>query len=144
MKNLSVNKQQGFTLVEVLASIVLISLIVIVSISFFIHSQRTQISSEQIADATYVVQSEMENIENLSRRETLSDAITLLQNDLHYQLLSEKPYILTKNVEALHIKVRIFEDQNTPMYRIIMEAFENDKLKAKMETKKEWGLEGAD
>ncbi|MBB6511964.1 prepilin-type N-terminal cleavage/methylation domain-containing protein [Gracilibacillus halotolerans] len=140
----NMDKQKGFTLVEVLASIVLISLIVMVSISFFIHSQQTQNTSAQITDATYVVQSEMENILNLSKAETLNIAVEQLRDDPEYQDQSNSNMYKFKKIETpYYLELRVIKDEDknnkdVDMYKIIIEAYENSKLKAKMETKIEW------
>lgn len=146
----NMDKQRGFTLVEVLASIVLISLIVMVSISFFVHSQQTQNTSAQITDATYVVQSEMENILNLSKAETFSTAMVQLDNDPVYQEInSEDDYTFKKMEYPFSLKLRVIIDKEftdidgNKIYKlkVIVEAYENSKLKAKMETRIEWRAE---
>ena len=151
-KKTYMEKQQGFTLVEVLASIVLISLIVMVSISFFIHSQRTQTTSSQMTDATYIVQSEMELMESLSSNEPFDVAKTRLVNDFNYheQPDSHNTFRFERMESDFLIKLRVmtdkaltaYEEDEMCMCRIIVEAFEDDKLKSKMETKKEWRVEG--
>lgn len=133
----NMDKQRGFTLVEVLASIVLISLIVMVSISFFVHSQQTQNTSAQITDATYVVQSEMENILNLSKAKSFSTAMVQLGNDPAYHKKSDYTFEKAETPYLLQIKIA----ETSELHRIVVEAYENSKLKAKMETKIEWRTE---
>ena len=151
-KKTNMDKQKGFTLVEVLASIVLISLIVMVSISFFIHSQRTQNTSSQITDATYVVQNEMEFIENLSNTESFTVARLRLVNDFNYheQSDSHHTFRFERTESPFLIKLRVITDKSLTSYEegemcmctIIVEALEDSKLKSKMETKKEWRVDG--
>ncbi|MGA4518573.1 type IV pilus modification PilV family protein [Solibacillus silvestris] len=58
-------EDRGISLVEVVASIVLITIILISFFSFFIQSKKTQVASESIVDATYVAQKEMEELYGL-------------------------------------------------------------------------------
>lgn len=52
----------GISLVEVVASLVLITIILISFFSFFIQSKKTHVTSESIVDATYMAQKEMEEL----------------------------------------------------------------------------------
>lgn len=58
-------EERGISLVEVVASVVLITIILISFFSFFIQSKKTHIASESIVDATYIVQQEMEELYGL-------------------------------------------------------------------------------
>ncbi|WP_054772309.1 MULTISPECIES: type IV pilus modification PilV family protein [Lysinibacillus] len=57
-----VNQQKGLTLVEVIASIVLISIILLSFMGIFMQSNKTTATSGDIVNATYIAQKEMENI----------------------------------------------------------------------------------
>lgn len=49
-------QEQGISLVEVVASIVLITIILISFSGFFLQSKKIHVASESIVDATYVAQ----------------------------------------------------------------------------------------
>lgn len=58
-------EERGISLVEVVASIVLITIILISFFGFFIQSKKTHVASESIVDATYIAQQYMEEIYGL-------------------------------------------------------------------------------
>lgn len=55
-------EERGISLVEVVASLVLITIILISFFSFFVQSKKTHVASESIVDATYIAQQEMEEV----------------------------------------------------------------------------------
>lgn len=59
--------EKGLTLIEILASIVILSLIVVSFLSMFVQSSRTNNFSKRIVDATYVAETQMEEINNLNK-----------------------------------------------------------------------------
>lgn len=58
-------EERGISLVEVAASIVLITIILISFFTFFIQSKKLHVTSESVVDATYIAQQEMEEIYGL-------------------------------------------------------------------------------
>src|SRR5690625_5676952 len=54
--------ENGLTLVEVLASVVLLTIIITIFLNVFIQSAKTNTTSEEVVDATYIAQTEMERI----------------------------------------------------------------------------------
>lgn len=62
----NIKNEKGLTLVEVLAAIVILSIIFTSIISILTHTARTNRTSQEIIDATYVAQQEMEFIYKLS------------------------------------------------------------------------------
>ncbi|MEB2278414.1 prepilin-type N-terminal cleavage/methylation domain-containing protein [Lysinibacillus xylanilyticus] len=58
------NSQGGFSLIEVIASLVIITIILVSFFGLLIQSNKTGKSSEQIIDATYLAQKEMEKMYN--------------------------------------------------------------------------------
>ena len=84
----SIKNERGITLVEVVASIVLITIILISFFAFFIQSKKTNSSSESINEATYIAQKEMEKIYSLSKQSSLAN---LSENYIYgYTFLEEK------------------------------------------------------
>lgn len=57
--------EKGLTLVEVLASIVILSLIVVTFLTFFINSARTTEISEENLNASFIAQEYMEEVYNI-------------------------------------------------------------------------------
>ncbi|KYG89112.1 hypothetical protein A0U40_13900 [[Bacillus] sp. KCTC 13219] len=60
------NNHEGMTLVEVVAALVLIGIVLISFFGLLIQSNKTTHKSNDIMDATYVAQMEMENLYNAS------------------------------------------------------------------------------
>ena len=55
-------EERGVYLLEVVASIILITIILISFFGFFLQSKKTHVASESIVDATYIAQQYMEEI----------------------------------------------------------------------------------
>ena len=56
------NSEKGLSLIEVVASILLISIILLSFFGLFIQSKKTGVASEKIVDATYAAQIELEDL----------------------------------------------------------------------------------
>lgn len=61
------NSESGLTLVEILAGIVILALMILTIAVVFTQTARTNKASENILDATYVAQTELEHINNISK-----------------------------------------------------------------------------
>lgn len=72
--------QQGTTLVELIVAIGILAIVVTSFLIFFIQSSQTTQSSENITDATYLAQEEMEYLYHLSDSKTLDESIQELIN----------------------------------------------------------------
>lgn len=59
---------RGLTLIEVIASLVIISIILISFLGLFVQSKKTNVSSEGIHDATYEAQKAMETLYTLANK----------------------------------------------------------------------------
>jgi prepilin-type N-terminal cleavage/methylation domain-containing protein len=59
---------RGLTLIEVIASLVIISIILLSFLGLFIHSKKTNVSSEGIQDATYEAQKAMEKLYTIANK----------------------------------------------------------------------------
>jgi len=81
------NKEKGFTLVEILVTIVVVAVALMALLSVFIYGFNLLSRMKQTAIATQCAQEELENIRNLTYDEILAlgpsftnDNLTLLQN----------------------------------------------------------------
>lgn len=70
--------QEGATLVELVAAIAILAIVVTSFLSFFIQSAQTTYSSEEITDATYLAQQEMEYLYHLSDTMQVDESIAEL------------------------------------------------------------------
>ncbi len=73
MSNNVYRNERGATLVEVIASFVILVILLVSFFTFFIQTKQTTKSSKTNVDATYVAQTEMENIYNTSINYTFND-----------------------------------------------------------------------
>ena len=64
--------EKGVTLVEVVASFVILVILLVSFYTLFIQTAKTTKSSEDIVDATYIAQTEMEHIFNASKSEGIN------------------------------------------------------------------------
>lgn len=142
IKNTLFNNHKGLTLVEVLASIVILSIIMISILMILAQTAKTNKTSEEIIDATYYAQAEMEYIYNMSLENKLFTA------DVKYE---QKPddgdwQVYHKEIEEesdYFIKVKIKpSDKDIEMIRVVVEIYDktdSTKSKAQMENLLKWG-----
>lgn len=86
MKQLCRN-EKGLTLVEVLASIVILSIVITTFLLVFSQTAKTTHQSEETVEATYIAQTEMENVYEMS------------QNAIPYTKLRENPEYTEKPMD---------------------------------------------
>lgn len=135
--------EKGLTLVEILAAIVLISIIFISIITILNLTAKTNRTSEEIVDATYIAQKEMEFIYKLSTEDSS------FSESLGYEELAKEGNwnVYRKDSEQAGYFLEIKEDKSErPMIRIVVKVFESSdeaKIdpKAQMETLLIWGDE---
>lgn len=134
---------KGLTLVEVLVSIILISIILFTFFSLFIHSAKTGKTSEEVVDATYLAQVEMERLYEVSRNGDFNYGIDEIVKSLLYKrLTSTNPdeHIFARTIDGLYIKLKLKKHTYQGMNYLVIEVFEeeNGPSRAKMETILEW------
>lgn len=146
MKNL-LKTEKGFTLVEVLASIVLLTLIVTTFMMMFAMGARTNVASEGLFNSTYEVQNVMEKIIELSDQPAAPTArVETIKSKLGYTQQTRVVKSgtswdrLTKKVGNQHVMEIRLEETESQFVRVLVEVSEegNGKSKAKMETLLTW------
>lgn len=136
---------KGLTLIEVLVSIILISIILFSFFSFFIQSAKTGKTSEEVVDATYLAQVEMEKIYEVSNKGDFKSGINEIVNSLSYKQLSpdsSKEYRYSKSQDGFYLTLTFKEHTYPGMSYLVIEVFEHEndiRPRAKMETILEWG-----
>lgn len=83
-KHAKLKNEIGFTLIEVLSSIVILTIIITIFLNVFIQSSQTNRTSGEIIDATYFAQTEMERIYEKSLGESYSNREATF-TDMGYQ-----------------------------------------------------------
>ncbi|WP_210468764.1 prepilin-type N-terminal cleavage/methylation domain-containing protein [Sporosarcina sp. 6E9] len=136
--------EKGISLVEVLASIVILTLLLTTFLMMFVQSAKTNKKSEEIIDATYIAQTEMENIYAVSRNPDFIDRKTAMKSLYQFDEI-KKHYYTNKN--NMYIEVR-FKDVKLEEEKIIddligiivvvRESQNDEKVQAQMETILYW------
>ncbi|MRH42961.1 prepilin-type N-terminal cleavage/methylation domain-containing protein [Aquibacillus halophilus] len=128
---------KGLTLVEVMASITILSIIIVSFLALFIQSARTNQISQDITDATYIAQTEMEKIYNLSNT---SDGYCSAVSTLAAETCED--YTLYKDVEGYYVEIQLFQpDPDNDIGNVLVKVYEDNslsKLEAQMETIYSW------
>jgi prepilin-type N-terminal cleavage/methylation domain-containing protein len=68
--------EKGMTIIEILASIVILSIIVVSLLSFFVQTARSNHVSKNIVDATYIAENEIEEVYSQIKASTSLAALT--------------------------------------------------------------------
>lgn len=140
MKKFSpVRQERGLTLIEVIASILLISIILLSFMGMFLQSNKTTATSDDIVDATYLAQKEMESIYKFR-----AELYTVLEGEMGYvkdeEATREKGAdTWVKQVDASHIYVTLKAPDDLGLTPIIIEVQENGKSKSIMENRYKLG-----
>ncbi|MFJ7971181.1 prepilin-type N-terminal cleavage/methylation domain-containing protein [Psychrobacillus sp. NPDC096389] len=132
---------KGLTLIEILVSITLITIILTAFFSLFIQSARTGKTSEEVVDATYIAQAEMEKLYEISKNGDLNSVNEKLIT-LNYSQPNSNEYFFTKEANGLFVHLKLKKHFYPGMSYLVIEVFEQEngtRPRAKMETILEWG-----
>jgi prepilin-type N-terminal cleavage/methylation domain-containing protein len=151
MFNKSVFSEKGVTLIEILVSIVILSIIVVTFLSMYVQSAKTNRISENILDSTYIAQTQMENIYNLSTSGSFSEGLDMLKNDdfNFNEVTCNNKYCFEKQANGYYVMLTITsnnnvnedEDESNGLYSVLIEIFNNrtkDRKEAQIETIINW------
>lgn len=140
------NREKGMTLVEVLASLVLLSIIIISFLAIFPTVAKQNKASDEVMDATYIAQTTMEEIIQIkTNSKTFEAADDVLVNGKYIRGADSDTYVSKENNNQLY-KVLIYfskpnSDRSLPSNtsRVIVKVFKpndeiNSKPRAQMET----------
>ncbi|NNU75975.1 type IV pilus modification PilV family protein [Clostridium estertheticum] len=143
-KNILLNRK-GMTLIELIVSMAILAIILVPFMNMFLQSTVTNKKSETILDATYVAQSNMENIYSISKSKTfIAGRSQLIDNDGFIETgeLTDNDYNYTKNVTGYFIKVQIMRiDGKGNLVKLLVKIYDNSsmsKLESQMETIIPW------
>lgn len=131
--------ENGLTLIEVLASVVILTLIITTFLMMFLQSAKTNKASEKIIDSTYYAQVEMENIYAISKEYSFDDRNEPMSS-LSYETIDS--IIYTKNTNDKFYEVKL--EETNDLVSLIVRVYNNKdekKLEAQMETLLAWETE---
>ena len=136
-------KEDGVTLVELLAAIAILTIIVTAFLAFFTQAGRTNNMTDDMNQATFIAVEEMERITNLSQQGKTfgemkgtyvvenSDVTPLLNNDTQFDIIrSNSGYTITLQVT----KKADPADKPTNLYRARVTVTEGSKNHAEMQS----------
>lgn len=119
------NNEKGFSLVEVIAAFVLISIILISFFTLFFKGRETTVESKKTVDATYTAQQEMESIYATAQQKNKTGSASMkdILSTLQYEMKS-----CTNPPKTIYTN-----DTNDTKYKyknevVIVEVFENEKI----------------
>lgn len=114
------NNEKGFSLVEVIAAFVLISIILISFFTLFFKGRETTVESKKTVDATYTAQQEMESIyaEVQQKNKTGSASMENILSTLHYHQMKS-----CTNPPTIYTNDRKYKNEV-----VVVEVFENEKI----------------
>lgn len=133
-----VHNDKGLSLVEVIASIILISIILLSFVALFLQSNKTTVTSNDIVDATYVAQQEMEAIYT-NRTEPTIEAV--MQKMPRYIKTTENTWKKELS-DTVNIQLTMIADNDYAalhLTTVIIEVYEKDVLKSRFENRYQIG-----
>lgn len=113
--------EEGVTLIEIIAAIAILSIVVTAFLAFFVQAGRTNNMTNEMNEATFLAQEEMERVTALSnqktRRSDVSDPVD-------------------KNGFTIVTEISEAPEDNSSLYKVVVEVDEKGgKGSAKMETR---------
>ncbi|MFJ7936426.1 hypothetical protein [Sporosarcina sp. NPDC096371] len=134
-------KESGLSLVEVLASIVILTLLLTTFLMMFLQSAKVHKASEHVIDATYIAQKEMENLYALSTSIKESAKIKEIIALGYIEKPDENDWTVFTKVYNPEILLKIkLKNKEKSMDRVLVEVrgIPDDKLQAQMENVVVW------
>ena len=116
-------EESGMTLVEILASILILSLIVTTFLSFFIQAAKTNNQTDSVNEATFIAQESIELLTYYSHTKTAAEALELMKKES------------TKNTSGFIVKSNIFKKSEETLYTGTVKVSKEKKTYAQMETR---------
>lgn len=134
---MKIKNQSGITLIEVLASIVILSLIIVSIVPMFIQSTKANNISKNITEATYLAESEMEEIIHLNTN-SLTPSINELSNKIgnkgyRSDAACNTCYGITKEGRYVFVQLK---DISTDLGKVILKIYK-DTSKKELESQME-------
>ncbi|MGN7295643.1 prepilin-type N-terminal cleavage/methylation domain-containing protein [Ferdinandcohnia sp. SAFN-114] len=134
---MKLKNQNGITLLEILASIVILSIIIVSITPMFIQSSRANHLSKNITESTYLAESEMEEIINLNTNST-TRSLTDLSNKLQNKGYRNDPSCTNcygNSKEGRYVFVQI-KDHSTDLGKVVLKVY-RDTSKKELESQME-------
>lgn len=135
----NLNDESGVTLIELLAAITILSIIVTAFLSFFIQGARTNMRADDMNQATFIAQEEMEIVIFHSYENSLGELINSIdQLETHSPSLDGENVIIRSTNEGYDVVTSIKQAgiENLPsLYSVVVEVRQAGRIQAKMENR---------
>lgn len=119
--------EEGMTLVEVLASILLLSLIITTFLSFFIQAAKINNQTDSVNEATFIAQEQIELLTYYSKTKSAEETLSLIG--------TESPS--TKS--GFEVQSEVFKNSGDTLYTGTVTVSKEGKAYAQMETRLSFG-----
>lgn len=135
------SSQRGLTLIELLASIIILSIIIISLLSMFLQSARSNGISKKMMDATYLAETQIEEINNINTSLTTPSLDNLnlrLVNAYQMDRSCSTCYGTTQNGHYVFIQLK---SVSTDLGKVIVKVYKDDQKtiqEAQMEILLSW------
>lgn len=134
--------ERGFSLVELLAAIVLLALLVGPFLTMFVQTAKTNQITQKIDDATFVATGEMEYFYNLSTTTTMSNIPTKIASQNYQPISCSIGQCYTKQVSNHFIFIQLNTDsQDSTLEDVLVKVYKTpamSQLQAQMESVYAW------
>lgn len=133
-------QEEGLTLVEVLASIVILTLVLFAFSSIYTHSWKATAHSKNIIDTTYIAQKEMEKLYRLSKDRTYEETIMILTNSRDFIEVEEGVFENTTTYEGAKVKLSFYDVEDSFLKKAIVSIYKENEVEADvlMENRLKW------
>jgi prepilin-type N-terminal cleavage/methylation domain-containing protein len=140
MKKLSshLSSEKGVSLVEILAAMVILSIIIVTVLTMFVQSSRTNSISKNIMDATYIAESHMEEIYNIVIASTTYDNASTAIVSKGYTLVTKTTInaFYEKSVTEHYVSVELVPTSGTSLVKVRVKVYK-DQTKTNKEAQME-------
>ena len=102
-----IQNNKGFTLVEILVSIVILSIIVGAFMSMFVYATKANVTTQELVDTGYIAQTCMEELYTLSMTEDTDGIINAMKANAYIHTSSGNKHGFTKEVERHFVKIEM-------------------------------------
>jgi type II secretory pathway pseudopilin PulG len=134
-----IHSESGITLVEIIASIAILSLVILTFLPLFSQSMRSTKVASDMLDSTYLAQSTLENVYHLTTVYPFSEAVNHV-DDMTFLGTEDKWYRYVQYKDGAYIELLI-EVPDNELSNILVKVYSDDtksKLEAQMETIYRW------
>ena len=140
---------RGFTLLEVVAGVVIITIILLSFVTILNQTKKTTVAAENTVSSTYIGQQSLEEIYALSNTSTFTQlpsyltttkehlqTLTSTTNELKVKYPHEQPnYSIILTIKKIvHSATNISASQSVDLYSVIVQVYENHQLKNTVES----------